>query len=60
MSEMTATEKFFADLKKRVEGPEGALAGKKALVIGIANNQSIAYGCAFVSALLAATSPSRT
>lgn len=46
MSEMTPTERFFADLKKRVEGPEGALAGKKALVIGIANNQSIAYGCA--------------
>ena len=46
MSEPTAIEKFFADLKKRVEGPEGALAGKKALVTGIANNQSIAYGCA--------------
>jgi enoyl-[acyl-carrier protein] reductase I len=43
---LTATEGFFADLRKRVEGPEGALAGKKALVIGIANNQSIAYGCA--------------
>ena len=46
MSDLTATETFFADLKKRVEGPKGALAGKKALVIGIANNQSIAYGCA--------------
>lgn len=46
MSELTATEQFFADVKKRVAGPEGALAGKKALVIGIANNQSIAYGCA--------------
>jgi enoyl-[acyl-carrier protein] reductase I len=46
MSEPTATERFFADLQKRVESPEGALAGKKALVIGIANNQSIAYGCA--------------
>jgi enoyl-[acyl-carrier protein] reductase I len=46
MSEPTATERFFADLRKRVESPEGALAGKKALVIGIANNQSIAYGCA--------------
>ncbi|MGZ9105935.1 MAG: enoyl-ACP reductase FabI [Rhodoplanes sp.] len=46
MSEPTAIERFFADLKKRVEGPEGALAGKKALVTGIANNQSIAYGCA--------------
>ena len=46
MSQLTATEQFFADLRKRIEGPEGALAGKKALVIGIANNQSIAYGCA--------------
>ena len=47
MSEPTAIERFFADLKKRVEGPDwGALAGKKALVTGIANNQSIAYGCA--------------
>jgi enoyl-[acyl-carrier protein] reductase I len=46
MSERTATEAFFADLKKRVEGSEGPLAGKKALVIGIANDQSIAYGCA--------------
>jgi enoyl-[acyl-carrier protein] reductase I len=54
MSEMTATEKFFADLKKRVEGPEGALAGKKALVIGIANNQSIAYGCALAFRALGA------
>ena len=46
MSELTAAEKFFADLKKRVEGPKGVLAGKKAVVIGIANDQSIAYGCA--------------
>lgn len=46
MSELSATESFFANLKKRLEGPEGALAGKKALVIGIANQQSIAYGCA--------------
>lgn len=46
MSELTATEQFFADLKKRIAGPQGALEGKKALVIGIANNQSIAYGCA--------------
>jgi enoyl-[acyl-carrier protein] reductase I len=46
MSEPTSTETFFADLRKRIEGPQGALAGKKALVIGIANNQSIAYGCA--------------
>ncbi|MGZ9033063.1 MAG: enoyl-ACP reductase FabI [Rhodospirillales bacterium] len=46
MSELSATESFFANLKKRLEGPEGPLAGKKALVIGIANQQSIAYGCA--------------
>ena len=46
MSDLTATEQFFADLKKRIAGSEGALAGKKALVLGIANNQSIAYGCA--------------
>ncbi len=54
MSELTATEAFFADLKKRVEGPKGALAGKKALVIGIANNQSIAYGCALAFRALGA------
>ena len=54
MSDLTATETFFADLKKRVEGPKGALAGKKALVIGIANNQSIAYGCALAFRALGA------
>jgi enoyl-[acyl-carrier protein] reductase I len=54
MSELTATERFFADLRKRVERPEGALAGKKALVIGIANNQSIAYGCALAFRTLGA------
>src|SRR5512132_3677257 len=54
MSELTATERFFADLRKRVERPEGALAGKKALVIGIANNQSIAYGCALAFRALGA------
>ena len=54
MSELTATEMFFDDLKKRVRGPEGALAGKKALVIGIANNQSIAYGCALAFRALGA------
>src|SRR5512147_1789601 len=54
MSELTATETFFADLRKRVEGPEGALARKKALVIGIANNQSIAYGCALAFRALGA------
>ena len=46
MDEPTATERYFADLRKRIEGPTGALEGKKALVLGIANNQSIAYGCA--------------
>jgi enoyl-[acyl-carrier protein] reductase I len=46
MSEPTQTEKFFDDLRTRIEGPAGPLAGKKALVVGIANNQSIAYGCA--------------
>jgi enoyl-[acyl-carrier protein] reductase I len=54
MSDITATERFFAELKSRVEGPEGALAGKKALVIGIANNQSIAYGCALAFRALGA------
>ncbi|TVR96204.1 MAG: enoyl-[acyl-carrier-protein] reductase FabI [Rhodospirillales bacterium] len=54
MSDMTPTEKFFAKLKQRVEGPEGALAGKKALVVGIANNQSIAYGCALAFRALGA------
>ncbi|MFO1153622.1 MAG: enoyl-ACP reductase FabI [Rhodospirillales bacterium] len=49
-----ATETFFANLKKRVEGPEGALAGKKALVLGIANDQSIAYGCALAFRALGA------
>ena len=46
MSELTATEQYFANLRKHIEGPHGALEGKKALVLGIANNQSIAYGCA--------------
>ena len=40
------TEAFFRDLEEKVKGPAGALEGKKALIIGIANNQSIAYGCA--------------
>jgi enoyl-[acyl-carrier protein] reductase I len=46
MSELTSAEKFFDNLGKQVKGPAGPLQGKKALVIGIANNQSIAYGCA--------------
>jgi enoyl-[acyl-carrier protein] reductase I len=54
MSEMTPTESFFVELKRRVEGPEGALAGKKALVTGIANSQSIAYGCALAFQALGA------
>ena len=54
MGELTATEAFFADLRKHVEGSEGPLAGKKALVIGIANNQSIAYGCALAFRALGA------
>ena len=45
MSEPTAIERFFADLKKRVEARR-ARSPAKALVTGIANNQSIAYGCA--------------
>lgn len=46
MSESNKAEQFFADLKKQIEGRTGALYGKKALVIGIANDKSIAYGCA--------------
>jgi enoyl-[acyl-carrier protein] reductase I len=46
MSEDKTPEQFFADLRRDIEGPSGALEGKKAIVLGIANNQSIAYGCA--------------
>jgi hypothetical protein len=46
MTELTSTERFFQDLRTRIEGSKGPLDGKKALVLGIANNQSIAYGCA--------------
>lgn len=46
MSKLTSTEQFFKDVAERVKGPTGVLNGKKALVLGIANNQSIAYGCA--------------
>ncbi len=42
-TEMTDAERFFDDLAKDAKKP---LEGKKALVVGIANNQSIAYGCA--------------
>ena len=54
MSAPTPTEQFFEDIKGRVEGPAGALTGKRALVIGIANNQSIAYGCALAFRALGA------
>jgi len=46
MTELTSTEQYFQDLQKLIESPTGALEGKKALVLGIANDQSIAYGCA--------------
>jgi enoyl-[acyl-carrier protein] reductase I len=43
MPEMTETEAYFERLRKETANP---LEGKKGLVLGIANNQSIAYGCA--------------
>jgi len=46
MSESRKTEDFFDDLRKQIEGRSGPLDGKKALVFGIANEESIAYGCA--------------
>ncbi|ACV33504.1 enoyl-ACP reductase FabI [Accumulibacter sp.] len=46
MTQLSATEQFFEDLKKEVKGSAGPLEGKKALIVGIANDQSIAYGCA--------------
>jgi len=46
MNDDISPEQYFDNLRKRVEGPDGALEGKKALIIGIANDQSIAYGCA--------------
>jgi enoyl-[acyl-carrier protein] reductase I len=46
MTDSSKAEQFFDDLKKQVEGRTGPLDGKKALVIGIANEKSIAYGCA--------------
>ena len=42
-AELTPAEKYFQEIAKDSGKP---LEGKKALVIGIANNQSIAYGCA--------------
>ena len=55
MTQLNATEAFFRDLAEKVKGPAGALAGKKALVIGIANDQSIAYGCALAFRALGAS-----
>jgi enoyl-[acyl-carrier protein] reductase I len=46
MNERSTPETYFDNLRKHIEGPEGALEGKKALILGIANDQSIAYGCA--------------
>jgi|APTNR8051073442_1049403.scaffolds.fasta_scaffold04516_7 enoyl-[acyl-carrier protein] reductase I len=54
MSTLTETERFFVDLRERIAGPEGGLEGKKALVLGIANNESIAYGCALAFKALGA------
>ena len=51
MSSLHSTEQFFADLAKERKRP---LHGKKALVLGIANNQSIAYGCALAFRALGA------
>ncbi|MCG6860138.1 MAG: enoyl-ACP reductase FabI [Chromatiaceae bacterium] len=46
MSESSKTDHFFDNLRTRIEGRTGPLDGKKALVTGIANDRSIAYGCA--------------
>lgn len=46
MPDELSPEEYFANVRKEIEGPYGALEGKKAFVLGIANNQSIAYGCA--------------
>ena len=54
MTQLTATERFFKDLKEHVKGSAGPLEGKKALIVGIANNQSIAYGCALAFRALGA------
>lgn len=43
MDDLTSTEAYFEHVRAEAADP---LAGKKALVVGIANNQSIAYGCA--------------
>lgn len=46
MSESSKTEHFFDNLRRQIEGGTGPLDGKKALIMGIANDRSIAYGCA--------------
>ncbi len=46
MSESSKTEHLFENLRQQIEGRTGPLDGKKALVMGIANDRSIAYGCA--------------
>jgi enoyl-[acyl-carrier protein] reductase I len=51
MSTQNPTEQFFAALAKERKRP---LEGKKAVVLGIANNQSIAYGCALAFRALGA------
>jgi enoyl-[acyl-carrier protein] reductase I len=50
-AEMTPAEQYFDRLAKETANP---LEGKKALVVGIANNQSIAYGCALAFRALGA------
>jgi enoyl-[acyl-carrier protein] reductase I len=46
MNDGISPEQYFENIRKHIEGPDGALKGKKALIIGIANDQSIAYGSA--------------
>ncbi len=55
MTEPNPSEAFFRELAEKMKGPTGALEGKKALVIGIANNQSIAYGWAIAFRALGAS-----
>ncbi|WP_291991525.1 enoyl-ACP reductase FabI [Candidatus Accumulibacter sp. ACC003] len=46
MTEKTINVKLLGDLRQRSEQGQLPLAGKKGIVIGIANDQSIAWGCA--------------
>ncbi len=46
MRDELSPEAYFSKIREEIEGPYGALEGEKAFVLGIANNQSIAYGCA--------------